>query len=269
MAAAFKIVTTSLTIGSGGSGGVFGPTLFIGGMLGGVVGWAGHALFPEVVHQPGAYVLVGMAAFFAGSAKAPLGALLMVSEMTWSYGLLPPLMLVSVIAILFNRTSSIYEKQVRNKFASPAHEGDLTVNVLSELKVSDVFSPDQSFMALKASTPFQELREAISESGQSVFPVLDAYERVSGLLSLKNVRTVLFEDALSELVVVGELATGPVSLALDQNLYDALLTFLDSGHSQLPVVDYENGRQRVLGLLNHEHVIAAYHREVSRRMQAE
>ena len=78
LAAAAKILTTSLTIGSGGSGGVFGPTLFIGGMLGGAVGFVGHSFFPEVVQQPGAYVLVGMAAFFAGVAKAPLGALLMV-----------------------------------------------------------------------------------------------------------------------------------------------------------------------------------------------
>ncbi|KMY69081.1 chloride channel protein [Desulfocarbo indianensis] len=269
LAAAFKIITTSLTIGSGGSGGVFGPTLFIGGMLGGVVGLLGNMLFPEVVQQPGAFVLVGMAAFFAGAAKAPLGAMLMVSEMTWSYGLLPPLMLVSVIAILFNRHSSIYEKQVRNKFQSPAHEGDVTVNVLSDLKVEDIFSPDQPFVALKASTRFHELQHVISQSGQNVFPVVDQEGRVIGLLSLKNIRTVLFEDSLRELLVVGELATEPVTLTAEQNLYDALITFLNSGYNQIPVVDYSSNRQQVRGMLNHEDVIAAYHREVSRRMQAE
>jgi CIC family chloride channel protein len=171
----------------------------------------------------------------------------MVSEMTWSYGLLPPLMLVSVIAILFNRHSSIYEKQVRNKFASPAHEGDVTVNVLSDLKVSDVFSADQSFVAVQASTRFRELQNIISSSGQNVFPVLDGEGRVSGLLSIKNIRTVLFEDSLRELLVVGELATEPVTLTSDQNLYDALITFLNSGYNQIPVVDYEHGRQNYLG----------------------
>lgn len=269
MAAAFKIITTSLTIGSGGSGGVFGPTLFIGGMLGGVVGLLGNMLFPDIVQQPGAFVLVGMAAFFAGAAKAPLGAMLMVSEMTWSYGLLPPLMLVSVIAILFNRHSSIYEKQVRNKFASPAHEGDVTVNVLSDLRVSDVFESDRSFVALQASMRFRELQNIISSSGQNVFPVLDGEGRVSGLLSIKNIRTVLFEDSLRELLVVGELATEPVTLTADQNLYDALITFLNSGYNQIPVVDYQEGHQKLLGMLNHENVIAAYHSEVSRRMQDE
>ncbi len=270
MAAAFKILTTSLTIGSGGSGGVFGPTLFIGGMLGGAVGMIGHQLFPEVVHQPGAFVLVGMGAFFAGAAKAPLGALLMVSEMTWSYGLLPPLMLVAVIAILFNRGASIYEMQVRNKFSSPAHEGDVTVNVLSDLKVTDIFTPGENgFRSLSASEHFADVQRAVAESGQMVFPVEDAKGRLTGVLSLSNIRTFLFEDSLRDLVVVGELATKPVSLSMDEDLYSALITFLDSGLPQIPVVGYQEGVQRIMGLLNHEDVIATYHREVSRRMATE
>jgi CBS domain-containing protein len=244
-------------------------TLFIGGMLGGVVGMAGHYFFPEIVHQPEAYVLVGMAAFFAGAAKAPLGAMLMVSEMTLSYSLLPPLMLVSVIAIIFNRKVSIYEKQVPNKFASPAHESDVTVNVMSEFTVADVFQEGREFITLTVDTKFAQLQKIISRTRQNVFPVTDEEGRLAGVLSFSSIRTVLFEDSLKELLVVGELATAPVSLTRDQDLYAALITFLDSGYSQLPVVDYEEGRQRVLGMLNHEDVIAAYHREVSRRMQAE
>ncbi|MFH1060463.1 MAG: chloride channel protein [Pseudomonadota bacterium] len=269
LAAAAKIATTSLTIGSGGSGGVFGPTLFIGGMLGGVVGFVGHTLFPEIVLQPGAYVLVGMAAFFAGVAKAPLGALLMVSEMTLSYGLLPPLMLVSVIAIIFNRFPGIYEKQVGNKFQSPAHECDLTINVLSEMTVGEVFKPQPDFIKLTADLRFKDLRQVIADSRQYVFPVLDAAGRLGGLLSLKNVRNVLFEDSLADLVVVGELATAPVSLTPDQDLNGALVTFLQSGYNQIPVVEFDNGKQKVLGMISHEDVIAAYHDEVSRRTQSE
>ena len=265
VAAAAKIATTSLTIGSGGSGGVFGPTLFIGGMLGGVVGQVSHMLFPEIVHQPGAYVLVGMAAFFAGAAKAPMGVLLMVTEMTWSYSLLPPLMIVSVIAILFNRGSSIYEKQVRNKFMSPAHESDLTVDVLEHMKVSDIFDEKPKITLLKAGDSFQELKRVIAMSGQSVFPVVDAQDRLYGLLSVKNVRVVLFEDSLQDVVVVGDLCTRPVSLGLNESLYDALFTFLNSGYGQIPVVEYDQeGSQRILGLLDHADVINAYHGEVSR-----
>ena len=269
LAATAKIATTSLTIGSGGSGGVFGPTLFIGGMIGGVVGQVGHMLFPEVVTQPGAYVLVGMAAFFSGAAKAPLGALIMVTEMTQSYALLPPLMLVSVIAILFNRGSSIYEKQVANKFQSPAHEGDLTVNVMEELTVDSVFKPDKPFVALPASTRFAQLQRAVASCGQTVFPVTEGDDSLIGLLSLTNVRTVLFEDSLRDLVVVGELCTEPVSLRRTESLYDALLKFMDTGYSQLPVVELKQGREHILGMLDHNEVTAAYHHEVSRRMSAE
>ena len=269
VAAAAKIATTSLTIGSGGSGGVFGPTLFIGGMLGGVVGFVGHAIFPEVVQQPGAYVLVGMAAFFAGVAKAPLGGLLMVSEMTWSYGLLPPLMLVSVIAILFNRYASIYEKQLKSKFESPAHECEVTVDVLSDMTVRDVFDPRREFVTLRSDMRFAKLQEIIAGSRQNVFPVLDEAGRLAGLLSLTNIRTVLFEDSLRDLVVVGELCTKPVSLNLDHDLNSALMAFMQSGYHQVPVVDHDDGRQVVVGMLSHEAVISGYHDEINRRGQAE
>jgi CIC family chloride channel protein len=266
LAAAAKIVTTSLTIGSGGSGGVFGPTLFIGGMLGGLVGQLGHMWFPEIVTQPGAYVLVGMAAFFAGSAKAPLGALLMVSEMTWSYGLLPPLMLVSVIAILFNRHSSIYEKQLKNKFASPAHKGELTVNVLSELKVSDVMEPGQKIYSLKPDSSFAFFQQVYGMCKQSVFPVLEG-NRLAGLLSVRSVRPILLEESVGELLVCGELCGEPAQVGPDQDLYHALLRFLDTGYTELPIVVYRNDRIEVIGLLKHEDVISAYHKEVMLRSQ--
>ncbi len=268
LAAVFKVATTSLTIGSGGSGGLFGPTLFIGGMIGGVVGHVGQMLMPDIVTQPGAYVLVGMAAFFAGAAKAPVGALIMVTEMAASYSLLPPLMIVSVIAILFNKGSSIYEKQLRNKFQSPAHEGEMTVNVMEDLTVEDVFLPDQPVITLQANNTFAQLQNCISCCNQSLFPVLDNAGRLTGVLPVTNVRKVLFEDSLRDLVVVAELASPPVSLSPDTNLYDALIAFLDCGYSQMPVVAYEEGRQKLLGLLNHEDVISAYHAEVSRRQNA-
>ena len=264
IAAAAKIVTTSLTIGSGGSGGVFGPTLFIGGMLGGLVGQLGHMWFPEIVTQPGAYVLVGMAAFFAGSAKAPLGALLMVSEMTWSYGLLPPLMLVSVIAILFNKHKSIYEKQIKNKFASPAHQSDLTVNVLSELTVSDVMERDQKVYALKPGSSFAFFQQIYSRCNQSVFPVLE-HNRLVGLLSVSSVRPILLEESLGDLLVCGELCGPAAQVSPDEDLYHALMRFLDTGYAQLPIIKYMENSMELIGLLRHEDVIAAYHNEVMLR----
>ncbi|MFP6589120.1 MAG: chloride channel protein [Candidatus Latescibacterota bacterium] len=121
------------TVGSGGSGGLFGPSLFIGAMLGGIVGAADQALFPDIVQVPAAYVVVGMGSFLAGVANTPLAALIIVTEMSGSYHLLP------AFAFLFMRHVSIYEDQMQNKFHSPAHLKDFTVDVLKNLQVGDVF----------------------------------------------------------------------------------------------------------------------------------
>lgn len=133
-----KIFATSFSLGSGGSAGLFGPSLFIGGMLGGAVGGFFHDFFPEIVGDPSAYVLVGMSAFFAGIAKAPIGALVMTTEISASYGLVAPLMLTSVIAIIFTRNFGIYENQVRSKFESPAHREDLVQDPLRLIRVRDL-----------------------------------------------------------------------------------------------------------------------------------
>ena len=187
-----KILTTSFSIGSGGSGGVFGPSIFIGGMLGGVVGGIGHHFTPEVVGQSGAFVLVGMAAFFAGVAKTPIGAILMVCEMTGSYHLLAPLLLVSAIHMLLNRRVSIYEKQVVNRFASPAHLGDLTINILKEIRVGEVFDERLPVVVLTEGMRFSELREVITDSEGMDFPVMDENNHLTGILSINQIRQVLF-----------------------------------------------------------------------------
>jgi CIC family chloride channel protein len=117
-----KILATAFTISSGGSGGVFGPAVVIGGFTGGAIGRAFADLLPSWDLHPEAFILVGMAAFFGGAAKAPIGALLMISEMTSGYGLLVPLMLSCAIAfMLVPRRVSIYREQVEGSLDSPAH----------------------------------------------------------------------------------------------------------------------------------------------------
>ncbi|MFH1134812.1 MAG: chloride channel protein [Pseudomonadota bacterium] len=264
-----KMLATSFTISSGGSGGVFGPTLFIGGMIGGVVGQLAHAYFPEIVVEPGAFVLVGMAAFFAGVANAPMGAMLMVCEMTNSYGLLAPLMIVSVIAIILSPNWSIYEKQVKNKFFSPAHVGDMTVNVMQDIKVGQIFKPGTAVNSLSSAMRFKDLKDVISRTRQAHFPVVDEQGRLTGILNLHDIRFVLFEDSLSDLVVVGELAGPPVYVTPHEDLFQAMSKFIDSGYGQLPVVEIDgDGNQTLQGLLAHEDVIEAYRREVIKRREA-
>jgi len=259
-----KMLATSFTIGSGGSGGVFGPSLFIGGMIGGVVGKVAHMIAPGVVVCPEAYVLVGMASFFAGVASAPVGALLMVSEMTEGYSLLPPLMLVSCIALILTRKWSIYEKQAKNKFDSPAHAADATINVLRSMQVKSVFNPESYSVPLPEDLKLKDLVNVVAHSNETFYPVVNANYELVGILSLSVIRKYLFESSpLYDLVVVGELASKPITLTLNDDIYTALTKFVDSGYGELPVVDTQD-RKRMVGVLKIEAIFSAYREEIAR-----
>jgi CIC family chloride channel protein len=261
-----KIVATSCTIGSGGSGGVFGPSLFIGAMLGGVVGKLGHQYFPDLVSNPTAFALVGMAAFFAGVAKAPIGALLMVSEMTQGYGLVVPLMFVSAIPVLLSGRWGIYEKQVKNKFASPAHLSDLTINVLQTMQVRDVYNPHKPVTMLPMDMRLKEMKKLMMRTRESFFPVVDEEIRLVGILSFPGLRAILFEEALSELIVVGDLVEKPVAIGLNETLHEALIKFISSGYGQIPILR-DDRPGRLTGMLSLEELMEAYHKEMVRLEQ--
>jgi len=251
-----KTVATSITLGSGMSGGMFAPALFVGGMSGGIVGQLAHGFFPSVVTQPGGYVLVGMAAFFAGVANAAVGPLIMVCEITQSYGLLAPLMLASAVCLVINRDVSLYENQATNKFDSPAHKEDATINVLEELRVEEYYQPGR-VVVLEEGTSWRALMDIIANTPQFNFPVRDKQGRISGLLSLQDVRSVLYETDLCDLLVVKDVARKPITLLTEDSLYTALLAFVQADVNQIPVVRQEDGAD-VLGLLNRENVFRAY-----------
>ncbi len=263
--AGLKILATSFTISSGGSGGVFGPSLFIGAMLGGAVGQVSHEWFPHIVGHPGAFALVGMGAFFAGVAKAPIGALLMVCEMTGGYSLVVPLMFTSVVAILLSQKWSLYEKQLLNKFHSPAHRSDTIINILQTMKVRSVLRKDIPVAFLPEDMTFAALKRFLTKSRESFFPVVDDSYHLRGILCLSDIREIMFEDSLSDLLVVGELASAPVSVKADDNLYDALILFLQTGYGQVPVEDKESG---VIGILRLEDLMESYHQQIQTLKEA-
>lgn len=257
-----KTVATSVTLGSGLSGGMFAPALFVGGMSGGVIGGLGHRFFPSVVTEPGGYVLVGMAAFFAGVASAPIGPLVMVCELTQGYGLLAPLMLATAIALVLGRNVSLYENQVDNKFESPAHVGDATINILERETVERHYRPGRVTI-VEEGTHFGALTDIIVNSSELCFPVRGVGDRITGILAVQDLRRVLYEDSLCELLVAGDVARKAVLLRPDEDLYAALLKFVESDLAQLPVVDGADPT-RVLGMLAREDVFTAYAKTLKR-----
>ena len=258
-----KIFATSLTIGSGGSGGVFGPTLFIGGMLGGAVGVLGHQFFPDIVTQPGAYVLVGMAAFFAGVANAPLGVLLMVCEMTGGYDLIAPLLLVSTIALLFTRRYSIYEKQVKDKFHSDAHLGDRVVNILNTVPISEVYERHRKVHVLRSDMSLTAIRQMLVDTDVNEFPVRHPDGQLCGILRLSDARPVILDDELDPVLIVADIMAPLVTVSPDDSMYRALRVLRDAGYTEIPVVDPEDGN-RILGVLNQEEINEAYQQSLAK-----
>lgn len=264
----FKILTTSFTLGSGGSGGIFGPTLFIGGMLGGIIGFSGYLFFPDIVQHPHAFILVGMASFFAGVANAPMASLIMICELSGGYDLILPLLLVNAIALVFTRGWSIYEKQVLNKFHSPAHIGNFTIDILEKITVNSILVKNRPITTIRTGITITQFLEIYKDTENQFFPVLDKHGKPIGILAYKNVRNALLESSIHDLIIVDELLTPFVYVTPNQNLHEALIVFLESGYSQIPVINPEKGNN-ILGLLNYDDLISVYHNEIVKMKQDE
>jgi CIC family chloride channel protein len=259
-----KIVATSVTISSGGSGGVFAPSLFIGAMLGGAFGQLCHLWFPGAIAHPEAFVLVGMGGFFAGVARVPLTAMLMVCEMSGSYDLLVPLMLVCIVnvAVLSSRWT-LYEEQVPAMLDSPAHQGDFVIDVLEQMHVREVMDTRRKLDYVQEDTPLPQILRLAAFSNNTYFPVVNRDEKLVGIFSLRDLRTVLTGDGAGPLVLATDIATTPVlTVSPNDDLHLALRRFTQKNIDEIPVVD-PDGPGHILGILSRKDLIAAYHHRVT------
>jgi CIC family chloride channel protein len=248
-----KIMATSFTISSGGSGGVFGPTLVIGAMLGGFLGLTFHTLFPTIITEYATFVLVGMAALLACVAKTPLAAIIMVSELTGNYHLLPPLMLASTLAFVISGKWTIYEKQVQTRMDSPAHRREMTIDVLELIQVKDAMSKD--IITVDPATQVPTVLNLVHKYGHVGYPVLDNIKLV-GVVTFEDAEKVPFDER--ENIRVEDIMTTSVIVTYeDESLEDALKKLLDNGIGRLPVVDREDPT-KLLGLLTKFDIIRVH-----------
>jgi CIC family chloride channel protein len=258
--AGIKILTTSLTIGSGGSGGVFGPSMVIGGCLGAAVGLFLHDLSPTLVPQPEIYAIVGMAGFFAGCAHAPISTILMVSEMSGDYRLLLPTMWVSTLCFLLCQRWTLYDKQVASRLESPAHRGDFLVDVLEGIYVKDV--PLRQCQMIPEAMSMEEIFRLLPATRQNYFPVVDDQGRLLGMFSTDDVRAYLYNEAIWKLAIARDIMiTKLVSLTPEDDLNTALRRFTAINVDELPVLDSHDST-RLLGMLRRKDTIAEYNRRL-------
>lgn len=256
-----KMIATGLTIGSGGSGGVFAPSLVIGGLLGWVSGKFFHHLAPGIITQPAAFVLVGMTAFFAGVAKVPVSSLVMVSEMTTGYGLLVPSMLTNAITFLFTpRSVSMYENQVNARVDSGAHAGEYFFDVLERIPVAKCLKTDTKVLVFRRDAPLADVLEIVSDSQQPIYPVVNDDSSLFGVIGLNDIRVVLNTPAVAAgLVVARDVCVEKFeTITPEESLAVALRKVRNTQLEALPVVKSKDSNE-LLGILGRRDISNAYY----------
>jgi len=251
-----KIVTASMTIGSGGAGGIFGPCLYIGAMLGGVFGQLVHGVMPAGA-LPSAYALVGMSAVFGAASRAPITAILTIFEMTHDYNAMLPLMLSTVISAIIARhlfAESIYTVKLSRR-GIDVHSSQRP-NLMSTILVEDAMTPIEEMPTVTPDTPLSKLAAIFDETHHHGLAVLDEQNRLKGLVSVSDLERA--QTPLPMSGAVRDIYTTNVRTAFpDQTLEDALHHFgaLDVG--RIPVVQ-RAGPSQVVGLLRRGDIIRAY-----------
>ncbi len=261
---AFKILSTSITIGSGGSGGIFAPSLFMGAMAGGFFGTMVHHIFPEVTASPGAYSIVGMGAVVSGTTHGPLSAILILFEMTGDYKIILPLMIACIIGSLASGqllTDSIYTLKLARRGVNI--KAGKEVNVLKSISVKDVMNPEVE--TIPENMTLGRLAEKISKSKYNSFPVVNSEGDLTGILTFVDYHDVAFDESLKDLVVAKEIATkNVVTVSLDDNLYNTMEKITLKDFSILPVVSPDNPSQ-LLGTLTRRDIYSAYNKAVIKK----
>ncbi|MFF9391641.1 chloride channel protein [Streptomyces griseoluteus] len=249
-----KVVATSLTIGIGGSGGVFAPSLFIGAMLGSAYGIGVHHVLPGTAGAVGAYALVGMGATFAGAARAPITAVVILFELTGEYSIILPLMLAVVMATATSRLltrDTIYTLKLRRRGIDL--EGAAPGARIGAQQVGAVMEPLPS--PLPAATTLTEAAALLSLSGHGALPVVDATGEYVGVVTAQAVAEALADQPDTVPSSVGGLVEPPEHLTADQPLAQALHTLLSAAGTGLPVLDTDRGRP--IGWLSHQSALRA------------
>ncbi|MBN2031763.1 MAG: chloride channel protein [Deltaproteobacteria bacterium] len=259
-----KIFATAITIGSGFSGGIFAPSLFLGAMAGGFFGTLVHALLPEVTAFSGAYSIVGMGAVVGGTTHGPLSAILIVFEMTGNYRIILPLMIACIISSVAARqisTDSIYTLKLARRGLNL--QAGKEINLLNSILVREAMNPFPDAVAEKLT--LGRFGEILSRSKHNSFPVVDEKGVLTGVISYLDYHDVLFDENLKNLVIVKELATADVvTVSTDDTLYTALQRISSRDFSILPVVA-ANDPGKLAGILSRRDIIGAYEKAVIKK----
>jgi chloride channel protein, CIC family len=264
-----KLFATSLTLGSGNSGGVFAPSLFIGAMLGGAMGKMFYSWWPELAGAPGAYALVGMAAVFAGSARAPLTAMLIVFEMSNDYSLILPLMVAAVTSCYLAQylyADSIYTQRLSRRGIRFSHGRD--IDIMQGVLIREVMQKD--VVMVNKDDSLSDLYRCFQETNLLGFPVIDSDSLLWGVVTLQDMERIFSQDTLTlrGLTVDDVAVVDPITVFADEPIYTAIQKMAPRGLARLPVVSRSNDRV-LLGMISRSDILRAYDLGIVRKQRGQ
>ena len=260
-----KLFSTTLTLGSGGSGGIFAPSLFMGAMLGCGYGHLMNLFFPEFTAPAGAYALVGMAAFFSGAAHAPITAVFILFEMTGQYEIIMPLMISSVISTLISRgisSDSIYTLKLKRRgvvLQQDQHDVDLMQGITS----GEAMNRHPEMVTMDMS--LEQLMEEFARTHYQALPVVDEQKRLTGIVNIRSIDQLQLQEGLDGKKVsdIAETLDLPKVNSTDP-LWLVLRHLEDHGGGCVPVIRSEKD-PKLLGVLRRIDIIRAYNKVVTRK----
>lgn len=257
-----KLIATSLTLGSGGSGGVFAPALFMGAALGGMTGILTAAVSPFPMASPGAYAVVGMGAMVAASTHAPITAILMIFEMTGDYRVILGLMISCILATVVAqrlRKESIYTIKLLRRGVDLMAGRE--INVLRQVRVRDVHRG--AIETVPRTATLGELYHRMTHSPHYEFFVVDDQQRLVGVVSVDDLRKALPDlEGLKDLAIADDIMSSPpIFVREDETLDVAMLRFGQRSFEELPVLPAGESMTPI-GTIRRQDVINAYNKEI-------
>jgi CIC family chloride channel protein len=260
-----KIIATSLTVGSGGSGGVFGPGLVIGGTLGAII-WAIFSFFiPNFQVNIAVFVIVGMMAFFGGVGKVPVAVILMASEMTGTLALLVPSMIATAIAYVITGKYTIYKSQVPSRAESPAHRGEYSLPLLEKLHVKDAMT--ERVITIYPDMPISDAAETMEKNAIRGLPVTTPEGNIVGIVTISDVLQT-HPDQRNKKTVETIMSKEVVVTYPNESLSTVLEKLTGNQIGRLPVVNPAN-EKRLVGIITREDIWRIYRIEHDSRLEQE
>jgi CIC family chloride channel protein len=260
-----KIASTSVTLGSGGSGGIFAPSLFLGAMVGCSFGWLVHSTFPHITATAGAYSLVAMGGLVAGTTHAPLTAIIIVFELTNDYHIILPLMITCIISTILSTKLSRESIYTLKLLRRNIHLKDGTeTNVMESIFVKDVYTPH--YESIQENNNFNDVVNTTISGSDPYFPVLNKEGLFIGIISIHDVKGYLLErETLKNVLIAGDIAVRNIKPVTPEDNCQKVLDRLSEYNLEgLPVVDHKK-QKKLIGMIWRKDIHDAYNKEIERR----